>query len=424
MLGNKDSTRNNFKTNSKGFFSGLNFAWLADVDWVLVSIVFLLCTFGIAFLASSLSIRSASVFQSELFKQIFYGLGLGVLFGFVAFRTDYHWLIKNKNVWLILNFLALSYLALFAVYSDIRGFRQSEQAQFLNSFSFLPIRPHSANGSIRWLDVPFLPNFQPSEFTKLAVLIFFAGVLQNIGNDTITWQKLKPALWAVGGSVLMIILQPDLGTSLLIIGIVLSIMWTCKVPVKIVTILASLGLIFAIIFSLSAGYRRERINNLFNLEGESAQQIRNVRFAIAGGGWFGQGYGNGEYKQANLLFEPSTDAILGVIGEEMGFVWTFFFLSLYILFLWRGTKIAMEAKDIGGRAIATGITVWIVSQAFINILGIIGILPLKGFPLPFVSQGGSAMLINLIAVGVLLNVASQSDLKVVIGQKPKNMVRK
>ena len=186
-------------------------------------------------------------------------------------------------------------------------------------------------------------------------------------------------------------------------------MWLAKTPLKI---LLTLGIIVAIagsILTLTYGYRRNRFEALFNPDSSVASQVSLGQIAIQRGGLFGLGYGNSESKQKGLIYEGSTDLIVTIIAEEMGFVFTLLFLSLYLFLIFRSLQIAKNAPDVGGSAIAIGIGVWLSTQAFLNLAGILGLLPLKGFPLPFVSEGGSSMVLNLMAVGVLLNVSSQSS---------------
>jgi cell division protein FtsW len=209
-------------------------------------------------------------------------------------------------------------------------------------------------------------------------------------------------------------LQPDMGTVLLIFGILAASMWSAQIPVKILVYLGVVVSILAVFLTLAASYRLNRVTAFLDPDSATATQIRGVQNAIRNGGFFGKGYGNSELKQQDgAIIEQSTDAIIGVIGEEIGFFGTTLFLSLYVVLLWRGMRAAKYAPDLGGQALATGITVWLVAQAFINVSGMVGLIPLDGVPLPFVSQGGTAIIINLLAVGILLNISAQA-------QKPKN----
>jgi len=397
--------------NSWGNFFKLNKT--LNYDWWLLASVFLLTVFGLAFLASSLSTLSADTYRNELLKQLILGVGLGGFLAFILAQSDYHFLLKNAKYFVILNFVLLGFLAIFSIYADIIAIGSSGGGYLvkfnaIQKLSFLPIRPHIANGAIRWIDFPLIPNFQPSEFTKLAVLLYFCSYYLTLADEKITWLKLKKPLYVLAVSALLIMLQPDLGVTLIVAGIVISSLWVAKIPIKILFYIGAIVVILGLILTFTTDYRANRVTAFLDKNSVEAGQIRGVQVAIENGGLFGKGYGNSEIKQVSgTLFEQSTDAIIAIIAEEIGFIGTVLFLSLYLVILWRGLKIAAQAPDLAGQALATGLTVWLVGQAFINLTGMLGLAPLTGVPLPFVSRGGSSMLINLLAVGILLNISSQ-----------------
>ena len=151
------------------------------IDWVLLTVVSTLCIFGLAFLASSLSVKSEAIYNREFFKQLVLGLGLGGFLAAILARVPYQFLFKRVNILIWINFLMLGFLAIFALYVNIAGFngsfaeKQAIRNDIVRSVDFLPIKPHVANGAIRWIDFPFLPNFQPSEFSKLALFFSHFG---------------------------------------------------------------------------------------------------------------------------------------------------------------------------------------------------------------------------------------------------------
>lgn len=397
---------------SKNSFFKLNKSF--SLDWILVFIVSCLCIFGLAVLASSLSVKTVSEYQDAFFKQLFLGIGLGTIGAIILSQVDYHILLQRSKWLLWLNYLLLGFLALFASFLFFRtlgvGVLEANniKANFIASLRFLPIKPHIANGAIRWIDFVFLPNFQPSEFTKIALLIYFSFVLWKNENQKITWMTLKKPLYALILSSVLILTQPDLGTVLLIFAIILSSLWVCKVPLKIIVYIALVVGVVGASLAFFVSYRADRITAFVDSSTDQAAQIRGVQQAITNGGFWGKGYGNSEFKQQpGRLFEQSTDAIISIIGEEFGYFGTIIFLFFYVWLLYRGLQIAKDSPDNGGRALATGIVIWITAQAFINIFGMLGLIPLKGIPLPFVSQGGSSIVINLLAVGILLNVSKQ-----------------
>ena len=150
-------------------------------DWILVLAIGLICIFGLAFLASSLSTKSTEIYQSELTKQLVLGLGLGGIFTVFLATFDYHKLLSLDKWFLWLNYGLLGFLAPFALYTNLVTWGKTAadaalvKIQVIDKLGFLPIKPHLANGAIRWIDFPVLPNFQPSEFTKLALLIYFSA---------------------------------------------------------------------------------------------------------------------------------------------------------------------------------------------------------------------------------------------------------
>lgn len=398
-------------TRIKNFLQNDSFKY----DWGLVISVATTCILGVAFLASSLSIKSEQVYQQELGKQIGLGLGAGTFFAFIIAKTDYHFFLKHSKIAMVINYIMLGFLAIFAIYANILTFTQDAAIGAINKsaiilqFSFLPIKPYIANGAIRWIDFPIIPNFQPSEFAKLALLLYFSSFFWKFENKEISWLSFKKPIYAFLISAGLIIVQPDLGTVLIIFAILASSMWSAKIPLKILIYLGVVVVILGVVLTFATGYRKSRVTAFLDPTSSNATQIRGVQRAIANGGFFGKGYGNSELKQQpGILYEQTTDAIIAIIGEEVGFVGTILFLSLYLVILWRGLEIAKNAPDLGGQALATGISVWIAGQALINITGMTGLTPLKGVPLPFVSEGGSSLLINLIAIGFLLNISHQS----------------
>jgi cell division protein FtsW len=377
-------------------------------DWVLLSLVAVLCVSGLAFLASALSVKNPFDFYREFFYQMIFGVWIGGFGAYILSRIDYHVLFKYKShlVWITVGLLG--FLAVFASYAQIMGMNLLQKDAFIDSFANPIFAPFMANGSVRWVYTP-LTKIQPSELAKLAILVFFAGTINKLREEEITWLTLKRPLYAFFLVASLIIVQPDLGSIILIFGILFAAMWICKVPTKILGVITTVLLVFGLISSIGTAYRFSRIKAAYDRENATSSevyQIVNAQSAIKNGGFWGLGYGNSQSKQNGSVPESTTDAIIAIIGEEMGFLFTIGFLSLYLGIAYRGYRIAKEAPDNGGKALAIGITFWIVSQAFLNVAGILGIVPLKGLPLPFVSEGGTSMVLNLASVGILMNISS------------------
>jgi cell division protein FtsW len=265
----------------------------------------------------------------------------------------------------------------------------------------LPIRPSYVNGAARWIKLPFgLPDLQPSEIAKITMLIFFAGILSKFGNQEITLQRIKKPLWVLIGVLLLIFVQPDLGTTFLIFVIVGSALWVVGFNAKTLFKISMILLVIGLGAIYGTEFRRKRVTG-------TTAQVAYIQEALENGGLTGKGYGNSELKQVGKIYEADTDGIIGVVAEEIGFIGTTVFICLYFYLFYRGMKIAEEAVDLEGQILATGITVWIGMQVFMNISGMTGLIPMKGLPLPFVSRGGTAVIMNLVSVGFLLNISSQ-----------------
>jgi cell division protein FtsW len=401
----KDYTK---KYLNQSFFSKKHLANLG-YDWVLLTIVTIICGLGLAFLASTLSVQNQRDFHQDFIKQLIFGIWIGAVACYIFARLDYKKIFKSKNTLLFITFGMLGFLAVFAAIINVRNLSPVSAIYFIDQFSNLPISPHIANGSVRWIDLRVIV-IQPSEVAKLTLLIYFCAFLYNFRDKKIGILDLKRPLYAFIVTSILIYVQPDLGSVLLLFIILFSVMVVGKINSKIIGVLTLLVLVFGLVSSLITPYRRQRVLAVLNPTSSDAEtyQIDQVRNAISNGGLWGQGYGHSSSKQQNLILESSTDSIIAVIAEEMGFVFVAIFVALYLFLFLRGLKIAKNAPDIGGKALAVGISVWIASQAFLNIAGNLGLVPLKGLPLPFVSAGNSSIVLNLTGVGILLNISSQS----------------
>jgi cell division protein FtsW (lipid II flippase) len=377
-------------------------------DIVLIGIVSVLVICGLTFFASSISIEQPAEFYKKFLTQLIFGVWIGGFLAFILSKIDYHELFKIKGKLIGVTIGLLSVLALLAGFMSLMGMGDLQKKAFIDRLENPIAAPAISKGALRWIEVGFI-TIQPSELVKLTLLIYFAAVINSLKNEEITILKLKKPIYLFFLVSSLIIIQPDLGSIMILFGILLSAMWISKVPNKILLTIVGIVCIFAAISIVTTPYRRGRFNVAYNKSEASDAQIyqtQNAQKAIINGGLWGLGYGNSEAKQKGTIPESSNDAIIGIIGEEMGFVVTTLFLSIYIVFCFRGLKIAKEAPDAGGRALATGITFWIMAHVFLNIGGILGVLPLKGLPLPFVSEGGTSMVLNLASIGILLNISS------------------
>ena len=395
-------------------------------DWYLISVIVTLCLSGIAFLASASSIVSTTLYNNEIFlliRQISLGLWFGFVLAFILSQVDYHQLYKIRKHLLFASFLFLVWLA---IAESLYKFRLISSPE---SLSIGPIRPISTNGATRWIELGSIFRFQPVEFTKFALLIYTTSFfhkreIENKTKEPITFLTLKKELYVIFATLSLIVIQPDLGSTLLVFALTFGALYVCNIPRKIILTVVGVILGLVILTSLpsinssgvNTNYRYDRVQTFINsLMGQNTGtndlnlHTKRVQDAISNGGMWGQGYGNSQYKKRNLIPEVQTDAIIGVIGEEMGFVKTILFLSLYLLLAQRGLKVAYEAPDLFGRGLAAGIVFWVSGQTLFNLMGFLNLMPLDGVPLPFVSYGSSSLLINLAAMGILINISSFSN---------------
>ncbi len=224
------------------------------------------------------------------------------------------------------------------------------------------------------------------------------------------WQTILPALLVCGQMAFLIVIEPDLGTAIMFVSVTIVLLFLAGMPLRYFVGFAALSLPAFYVLVMNVSYRRERMFSFLNPDadalGSGFQSIQSL-IALGSGGPKGVGLANGIQKLFYLP-EPHTDFIYAIIGEELGLIGTVALLAAYLFFLWRGLRIAWKANDPFGQFLAAGITIMIVLQAFINISVVIGLLPTKGLPLPFISNGGSSLLVSMMAVGILLNISQHS----------------
>ena len=265
-------------------------------------------------------------------------------------------------------------------------------------------------GSTRWLGFGQL-RMQPSELAKLAVLVFSADLLaRRAGRITDTRITLRPVLVVLGVMAALIMKQPDLGTTLVVGSIVLTVLFVSGVPLRpIATVMAGAVALVGLL-ALTADYRRARIASFLNPWDDplnQGYQTLQSMVGLASGGLFGVGLGASRAKWG-FLPNAHTDFIFAIIGEELGLVGAATVVLLFVGLGVLGIRTALHAPDRFGMLLAAGITAWFLVQAFVNIGAVVAVLPITGVPLPFVSAGGSSLLVSMAAAGMLLNVARQS----------------
>ncbi len=265
-----------------------------------------------------------------------------------------------------------------------------------------------AGGSARWIGAGPLA-FQPSELAKLALVLFLADVLSRKKESTLRElsHTLLPFTPVLCGLALLIMMQPDMGTTLLLGSIGLGMLFTSGAPLRYVVPLGGLGLAAAAAAALSADYRRERVfafvdpwADPLNTGYHTIQSL----IALGSGGWFGVGLGASRQKWSYIP-NAHTDFIFAILGEEMGLLGTLTVLGLFAFIMYLGIRVARTAPDRFGMLVAAGITIWIGVQALVNIGAVTATMPITGVPLPLVSFGGSSLVVSLVAMGILTSIA-------------------
>jgi len=254
-------------------------------------------------------------------------------------------------------------------------------------------------------------SIQPAELAKFPMILFLAWHLaKRQGQIESFWQSILPPLLVCGQMAFLIVIEPDLGTALMFVGITVALLFFAGMPWKYFVGFTAVALPALYFLVFNVAYRRERLMIFTNPEADpqdSGFQILQSLIALGTGGVKGTGLANGIQKLFYLP-EPHNDFIFAIVGEELGLIGTVGLLLAFVFLLWRGLRIAWKAPDPFGQFLAAGITVMIVLQAFINISVVIGILPTKGLPLPFISSGGSSLLVSMTGVGVLLNISQNT----------------
>ncbi|HLD60859.1 MAG TPA: putative lipid II flippase FtsW [Patescibacteria group bacterium] len=357
----------------------------AHADRRLLLYLGILLVFGLVALLSASGPMGIAKFNDSYFflkRQLLFGLLPGSILFIIATKLDEEW--WKKYAWYIYGLVLL-----------------------LLSLVFIPGIGLEINGSHSWLHI-FGLNFQPAELAKLAVIIMLARLLTEKDRDWQDWQNsLLPILAVVAPALLLILAQPDIGTASILVVIIFVMLYLARVPGKLLSILGVLGIAAFIGLVLVAPYRLKRLTTFLHPELHPQAQgyhINQAFVAVGSGGFWGLGYGNSRQK-FQYLPEVNADSIYAVIAEEMGFVISAGIILLILLVCWRGLAVAKKAHTPFASLLVSGIMVWLVWQSFLNIGAMVGALPLTGVPLPFVSHGGSALMVALLAMGIVVRVS-------------------
>ncbi len=305
--------------------------------------------------------------------------------------------------------IALLFIALAVEYQRWRKFAPYVfgGALFITALVFVPHLGGSHGGGQRWLWLG-RASLQPSEILKIATIVMAAAYFAAMRDKTATLRYGLGGLLAILAlPVLLLVAQPDIGTLLVILASIFAIYFAAGGRWRDMGLVVVIGLLGAGALLLYKPYLRDRVATFLNpAQGQQTQsfQLHQSLIAIGSGGVLGRGFGQGIQK-FTYLPEPMGDSIFAVAGEELGLVGSITIVVLFMLFALRGYYVAAHTPDLFGGLLAVGISTYLASEAFINIAAMLGVAPLTGIPLTFVSQGGSAMLMSLMSAGILLNVS-------------------
>lgn len=341
-----------------------------------------------SFTSASLGLlaRDGATFSSVAFNQIVFGVILGGIALLIASRFPYRFL-RRYAFFIFLASIAATLLV------------------------FVPNLGLSFGGARRWVDLGFI-SFQPAELLKLGFVIYFAAWLSGIRDKAQTFtQGTLPLviLLTITGAIML--LQPDTGTFLVMVSAGIAMLVAAGGRFSHLAGLGATAIGLVGILAYLRPYVRDRILTFLDPAGDplgAGYQIQQSLISIGSGETFGRGFGQ-SIQKFNFLPEPIGDSIFAVISEEFGFIGATLIITLFIFFVFRGLKIAARSADRFGGLLVVGIVILIASQSFINIGSMLGVMPLTGLPLVFISHGGTALFLALLEVGIILSVSRHSS---------------
>ncbi|HUW87420.1 MAG TPA: rod shape-determining protein RodA [Candidatus Paceibacterota bacterium] len=345
---------------------------------------------------------------------------IGTLLVYSATRAWYAGMGLDPQYYLkrhVINILIGGFLAVSATFVDYRLLRAYTPlfygASVLGLIAVLiPGIGSTVNGARAWISLPGGFQIQPAELAKISIIVGISMVLSERIHDreSPTHEDVVRALLIAALPILLILIQPDMGTVIIISASVVTIVAVSGAPSRWVAgllIVALMGGFTAVKIGVLSEYQVKRLQSFVNPSADpeaSGYQLRQSRITVGSGGLLGKGLFNGPQTNGRFVPEQQTDFIFTVAGEELGFVGSSFILLLFLVILLRAFRIARRSQDLFGRLVCTGVIAWFAFQAFENIGMTMGLMPMTGVPLPFISYGGSSMFANLIGIGLLQNV--------------------
>lgn len=326
---------------------------------------------------------------------------------YVAFRDfgDKYTYFKDQTTWAILGFIALGIFS----FIDYHKYYNLALPILIGAIILLilvliPGLGISALGARRWINLGIIV-IQPSEIVKLSLIIYLSAWFSRKEKG-----RFMAFILLIGFVLGLVMLQPDMGTTIVILGLSVIIYFLSGGNVLHLIALAPVVLISGLALIILEPYRMARLTTFLNPEHNilgTSYHLRQILIALGSGGLFGVGLGNSLQKYAYLP-EATTDSIFAIIAEEIGFFGVIIFIAVVLFVVYRGFHIAIHAKDTFGKLLAGGIASFLAIQTIVNLSAQTALMPLTGIPLPFISYGGSALVISLVSVGILLNISRQS----------------
>jgi cell division protein FtsW len=369
-----------------------------EPDWLLLVSVIALAALGILMVYSSSGVPSAVT------------------------RDDPFAVVAPQATWAVLGLIAMVVM----MRLDYRYLRLVSVAGLVVAFGLLvlvllpsigPIRSIETNGSARWLQIGPLPSMHPAEFAKIALVVYLAHWLDRRGKQAGSFfHGMLPFLLIVGPVLALVLIEPDLGTMGVIALMAFTMFFVAGASLWQLAALLPAALGALAFMVVRSDYQMDRIRAFLDPfadpQGLGFHTVQGL-LALGSGGLVGIGLGESRQPGALHLPQAQNDFVFAVVGQELGWIGGVVVIGLYLLFAYRGIKVAMAAPDTFGALMAVGITAWLTLQAFINIAVVVVLLPITGITLPFISAGGSSLLVSFAAVGILLSSSRETAPRVV-----------
>lgn len=358
----------------------LNRRMLKNLDFVVIVVTLLLIGISLVIIGSATHINTPS--------------------------EDRYWYVQRQGLFAVVNIIFI-FLLLHIDYKVLSRFANALYGINLVMLLAVMVVGQTALGAQRWIQIGPI-SLQPSEFSKLIMIICLANMLDNRTGRLNSFKDIIPIFLYVGLPFLLVLKQPDLGTSLVFLAILFGMIYVAGINTKCLMGIFGAGIVFLPIFwHFLKDYQKMRLTVFIDPNVDplgSGYHIIQSKIAIGSGMLFGKGLFGGTQSQLNFLPENHTDFIFAVIGEELGFLGSVAILLLYFILLYRGLKISTAARDNFGTLLATGIVAMLMFHVLVNVGMTAGIMPVTGIPLPLMSYGVSALTTNMVSIGLLLNI--------------------